>query len=139
MRKVFISLIIFLVMASESLAGFKVTLPSSWIRQDSGSTMVIKSLKTNVSITASLNPTGGADFMDIVELLYIQMRGTDLEQDSEGDYTFNFTDSAGTEGVVIITSAEDYYSVITVSGLQDDDKKIQDDIDKILDSLEYDD
>ncbi|MBQ6772814.1 MAG: hypothetical protein IJP48_02005 [Synergistaceae bacterium] len=138
MRKVFISLIIFLVMASESLAGFKVTLPSSWIRQDSGSTMVIKSLNTNASIAAAINSMGGADFTEIVERLYIQMQGTDLEQDEDGDYSFSFVDNSGAEGFVIITGEDDYYLVISVSGFQDDEK-IKDDIANILDSLEYDD
>ena len=141
MRKVFVSLVIFLVMASESLAGFKVTLPSSWIRQDSGSTMVIKSLNTNASVTASINSTEGSDFTDIVERLYIRMGGTDLEEDEDGDYTFNFEDGSGTAGFVMVTSSEDYYFVISVSGLDEGEynKKLQEDINKILESLDYED
>lgn len=138
MRKVFISLIILLALISPVNAGFKVDVPSSWIREDSGSTMVIKSLNANASVAVAFNPMGGASLTDIVERLYIQMNGTDLEQDEDGDYSFNFTNNSGAEGFVMVTSEEDYYLVVSVSGYQDDDK-IKEDVTKILDSLDYED
>ena len=138
MRKVFISLIIFLVMASESVAGFKVRVHSGWIREDSGSTMVIKSLNTNASVAVAFNSMGGAALTDIAERLYIQMKGTDLAQDSDGDYNFNFVNNSGAQGFVMVTGEENYYLVISASGFQDDEK-IQDDISSILDSLDYED
>ena len=138
MRKIFISLIIFLVMTSQALAAFKVNLPSGWIRHDSANTMVIKSLNTNASVVVAINSMGEADLTDIAERLYVQMGGTDLAQDEDGDYYFNFVNNSGAAGFVMITREEDHYLVISVTGYQDDEKT-KENVTQILDSLDYED
>lgn len=136
-RKVLI-IILLLAASSCAFAGITVRVPVGWIREDSGSTAVIKSLNSNASVAVAFNSTGGADITDIVERLYIQMGGTDLAQDSDGDYSFNFTSNSGAESIAMISGSDGYYLVISISGFHDDDK-IQDDIEKILDSLDYED
>ncbi|MBQ4468561.1 MAG: hypothetical protein IJR35_08285 [Synergistaceae bacterium] len=138
MRKLLISLVIIfsLIAPVQVHAEFKVTTPSGWFRQDSGSTMVIKSLDSNASVAVAFNPLGGADFTDIVERLYIQMKGTGLAQDSDGDYSFSFTHNSGAEGVAMISESDGHYVVLTLSGFQDDEK-IQNDMNIILDSVEW--
>ena len=138
MRKIFISLIIFLVMTSQALAAFKVNLPSGWIRHDSANTMVIKSLNTNASVVVAINSMGEADLTDIAERLYVQMGGTDLAQDEDGDYYFNFVNNSGAAGFVMLTNDKDNYLAISVTDYKDNEK-IQDDITQILDSLDYED
>ena len=138
MRKIFISLIIFLVMTSQALAGFKVNVPSSWIRRDTVNTIVIKSLNTNASVAAAINSMGEADLTDITERLYVQMGGTDLAQDEDGDYYFNFVNNSGAAGFVMLTNDKDNYLAISVTDYKDNEK-IQDDITQILESLDYED
>ena len=136
-RKVLI-IILLLAASSCAFAGITVRVPLGWIREDSGSTAVIKSLNSNASVAIAFNSTGGADITDIVERLYIQMGGTDLAQDSDGDYSFNFTNNSGAPSIALISGSDGYYLVISISGFHDDEK-IQDDIEKILDSLDYED
>ena len=137
MRKIFISVvIIILVMASCSHAAFRVSVPDGWTRKDSGNTVVISSLSSAASVAVAFNHMGGADLTDIVERLYIQMGGTDLAQDEDGDYSFTFTNNSGASSVALITGGDGYYLVISLSGFENDESA-QNDIERILDSLDW--
>ena len=119
----------------QKFGNFSVDVPIGWDANLQGSTLVIKSHNTNASIAVAFNRMGDADFTDIVERLYLQMDGTDLEQDKDGDYSFNFRNSSGVDGVVLVTMAEDYYLVLSMTGVDEDNK----DIDTILDSIDWND
>ena len=78
---------------------------------------------------------GDTPLSDIVERLYVQMDGRDLEQDEDGDYSFSFMNTAGAESVALVTGSEGYYLVISMSGF--DDENLTGDFEKILDSIDW--
>ena len=134
-RKKFFSVIIFCTvffMAVSTSADvqkfrhFSVDVPSGWTAYEQGSTLIIKSQKTDASVAVAFNSMGEASLSDIVERLYLQMDGTDLEQDEDGDYMFNFTNTAGVDSVAL-----------AITGF--DDEKVEGDLQKILDSIDWED
>ena len=65
------------------------------------------------------------------------MSGENLEQDEDGDYTFTFTNLAGGESLAMITGGDGYYLVLSMTGYNIDG--IEDDLNTIIDSLDYED
>ena len=114
---------------------FSVDVPVGWDADLQDSTLIIKSRSTDASITVAFNQMDNEDFTDIVERLYLQMDGTDLEQDEDGDYSFNFRNLAGVDSVALITGAEEYYLVLSITGF--DDESVQKDLEQILDTIDW--
>jgi len=143
MKKIFCSLALILIFAScscakpEAFGNFRAEIPSGWSGDLQGSTLVIKNSDKNASVAVAFNQMGEAQLSDIVERLYIQMDGRDLEQDEDGDYNFAFKNSAGAESVALVTAEEGYYLVISLSGF--DDESLSSDFEKILDSIDWED
>ena len=143
MKKFFYSLIIILIFNSilyakpQTFGNYRAEVPSGWSGELQGSTLVIKNNNKNASIAIAFNQMGDASLADIVERLYIQMDGRDLEQDEDGDYSFSFVNLSGAESVALITGSEGYYLVISMSGFEDD--SLQSDFEKILDSIDWED
>ena len=121
----------------QTFGNFRAEIPSGWSGELQGSTLVIKHENKNASIAIAFNEMGDASLSDIVERLYIQMDGRDLEQDEDGDYTFSFVNLAGVESIALVTGSEGYYLVISMSGFENDD--LQGDFEKILDSIDWED
>ena len=119
----------------QSFGNFRADVPDGWKGELQGSTLVIKNNSVPASVAIAFNHMGGANLSDIVERLYIQMDGRDLEQDDDGDYSFNFENSAGKESVALVTGGDGYYLVISLSGFNDEN--LQDDFEKILDSIDW--
>lgn len=142
-RKIFVSMLVILVVVSQasakirSFGHFRVEVPSGWTAELQGQTLIVKSEHVNASVAVAFAETGGASFTDIVERLYTQMDGDNLEQDSDGDYTFTFTNVAGGESVAIIINAEGYYLVLSITGY--DIEEVQSDLEVILDSVDWED
>ena len=118
--------------------------PSGWTVEQQGSVIVIKSLSNNASIAVAVNSLGDASLTDIAEHLYIQMSGKNLEQDEDGDYTFTFTNTSGAEGLAILTdSQEGRYILMSVTGYgttkYGNGEALNDEIDRIIDSLDWND
>ena len=112
--------------------------PSGWTVEQQGTVTVIKSLTSNASVAVAVNSLGEASLTDIAEHLYIQMGGENLEQDSDGDYTFTYKNTSGADGMAILTdSGEGRYILMSVSGYEN--KELQGEIDAIIDSLDWDD
>ena len=143
-RKVFVCALLIFVMISQAHARvqrfghFRVNVPSGWSGELQGQTLIVKSKSANASIAVAFAETGEASFSDIVERLYVQMGGENLEEDSDGDYTFTFKNLAGGESFAIITgSDEGYYLVLSVTGYDNDDLK--EDLEAIMDSVDWED
>ena len=123
-RKIFLYMIVILVMAMVSQASakiqkfehFSVNVPTGWSAELQGQTLLVKSKRMNASVAVAFAETGGASLSDIAERLYTQMEGEDIERDSDGDYTFTFTNLAGGRSFAIITGTEEYYLVLSVTG-----------------------
>ena len=143
MKKFFCSLIFIFIFISGAMANvrtfgnFRAEVPAGWNGELQGSTLVIKNPNANASIAIAFNKMGKADLSDIVERLYIQMDGRDLEQDEDGDYTFSFVNTAGAESIALVTGSEGYYLVISMSGFEDEN--LTSDFEKILDSIDWED
>lgn len=141
MKKFLCSVLIILIFASCSLAkpeafgNYRAEIPSGWSGELQGSTLVIKNAGANASIAVAFNQMGDAQLSDIVERLYVQMDGRDLEQDEDGDYIFSFANMAGTESVALVTGGDGYYLVISMSGF--DNEELTGDFEKILDSIDW--
>ena len=144
MRKVLccVALIALMIMPSfgreRRIGNLIADIPSGWTAQQKGSVTVISHESGKASVSVAVNSLGEASLTDIAERLYTQMSGEDLEQDSDGDYTFTFTDINGLEGLVILTDSEDgRYILMSVSGYGDGG--FDDEIDGIIDSLDWED
>ena len=141
MKKIFCSLILILIFSSAAIASvkafgnFRAEVPEGWEGELQGSTLVIKHKTKKASIAIAFNQMGGADLTDIVERLYIQMDGRDLEQDEDGDYNFVFVNASGVDSIALITGNEGYYLVISMSGFEDED--LTSDFEKVLDSIDW--
>ena len=141
MKKFFCCLILILTLAGtayakpEAFGNFRAEIPSGWTGELQNTTLVIKHKSKTASVAVAFNQMGGAELSDIVERLYIQMEGRDLEQDEDGDYNFIFVNSAGVESIALITGADGYYLVISMSGF--DNESLSSDFEKILDSIDF--
>lgn len=143
MKKFFCSLILILTLTGASFANieafgnFRADIPSGWSGELQNTTLVIKHDSKPASLAVAFNEMGEANLSDIVERLYIQMEGRDLEQDDDGDYNFFFTNAAGKESIALITAEDGYYLIISMSGF--DDESLTSDFEKILDSIDWED
>ena len=144
MRKIFLCATIILALALPSSASVKhfgplsVEVPKGWTASQHGSATVIKSSRSNASVTVAVNPMGEASLGDIAGKLCEQMNGHDLERDSDGDYTFYFTNHAGAECFAMISDAEDgRYILMSAAGLETEDEKIRSEIEAVIDSMEW--
>lgn len=144
MRKIFLCMTIILALNVTAFAGVKtfgplsVEVPSGWTASQQGAATVIKSSRSNASVTVAVNPMGEASLGDIAERLCEQMNGRELERDSDGDYTFYFTNHAGAECFAMLSDAEDgRYILMSAAGLETEDEKIKSEIEAVIDSLEW--
>ena len=141
LRKMFMAMIAVLVLACgagaevQRFGHFTVNVPAGWKGELQGSTMVVKSERKNASLAVAFNETGGASLSDIVERLYVQMEGENLEQDEDGDYTFTFKNLAGADSVAIVTEDEGYYLVLSLSGFEDEE--VMAELEAIMDSVDF--
>ena len=145
MRKIILSIVLIIVSIIPAIGevqrygSLTADVPSGWTVEQQGSVTVIKSLSNNASIAVAVNSLGDATLTDIAEHLYIQMSGKNLEQDEDGDYTFTFTNTSGAEGLAILTdSQEGRYILMSVTGYGNDEA-LNDEIDRIIDSLDWND
>ncbi|MBQ6775118.1 MAG: hypothetical protein IJP53_01545 [Synergistaceae bacterium] len=142
-RKIFLCALMLLVLASAALArpqafgNFRAEIPAGWSGDLQGSTLVIKNDTAKASLAVAFNEMGEASLTDIVERLYVQMDGRDLEQDDDGDYNFSFVNMAGAESVALISGGDGYYLVVSMSGFEDE--ALHDDFETILDSIDWED
>ena len=143
MKKIFLAILAILIFSSclyakpESFGNFRVEIPTGWKGELQGSTLVIKNSEANASLAVAFNEMGNTPLSEIVERLYVQMDGRDLEQDEDGDYSFSFVNMAGAESIALVTGSEGYYLVISMSGFDNDN--LTDDFEKILDSIDWED
>ena len=120
---------------TQRFGNYVVNVPSGWRGELQGQTLVVKSESVNASVAVAFAEMGEASFTDIVERLYIQMKGENLEQDEDGDYTFTFKNLAGGESLAMISGDDGYYLVLSITGYDDDE--VQEDLEAIIDSLDY--
>ena len=143
MRKVCLCAVLVLVLAfpvsakSQKFGHFRVDVPSGWKAELQGQTLLVKSQSVNASLAVAFAEMGEASFTDIVERLYIQMKGENLQQDEDGDYSFTFTNLAGGESIALITGADGYYLVLSITGY--DNEEVQEDLETIMDSIDWED
>ncbi len=116
---------------------FSVDVPSDWTVEQNDAELMLKSQSTDASVSISLNKTDGEELSDIAERLYLKFNGDDFEQDNDGDYSFNFTNVSGDDSVALITGNENYYLVFSITGF--DDENAENDLQKILSTLDWDD
>lgn len=142
-RKIFLCTLIILVLASQASAKiqrfghFKVDVPSGWTGELQGQTLLVKSNSVNASLAVAFAETGEASFTDIVERLYIQMKGENLQQDEDGDYSFTFKNLAGGESIALVMGDDGYYLVLSLTGY--DNEEVQEELDAIMDSVDFED
>jgi len=97
-----------------------------------------KVIASNASVTVAVNPMGEASLGEIAGRLCEQMNGHDLERDSEGDYTFLFTNHAGAGCFALLTDAEDgRYILLSASGVDSCSNNECSEIEAVIDSLEW--
>ena len=143
MRKLLLSVIMLLVIIHSAYADVQkfgniiVDVPSGWEGSLQGSTLVVKSKTKSASLAIAFNSMGNANLTDIAERLYIQMGGENLEQDEDGDYSFTFKNLAGTDSIALVGGADGYYIVVSITGFQDE--SVHEDMERIIDSLDYED
>ena len=142
-RKIFLCAVIILALSlpvsakTQKFGHFRVDVPPGWRGELQGQTLLVKSESVNASVAVAFAETGEASFTDIVERLYIQMKGENLQQDEDGDYSFTFTNLAGGESIALITGADGYYLVLSITGYDNED--IQEDLETIIDSIDWED
>ena len=143
MKKFLLTVIIFSLtlpaMASVKHFGpLSVDVPKGWTASQQGSATVIKSLRSNASVTVAVNPMGEASLGEIAGRLCEQMNGHDLERDSEGDYTFLFTNHAGAGCFALLTDTGDgRYILLSASGVDSCSNNECSEIEAVIDSLEW--
>ena len=145
-RKIFVFLfgvVISLMLISQAYAELKkfdrvsVNIPNGWSADQNEKTVILKSNKAEASIEISLAEIDNdSELSDIVEKLYIERDGVDLEQDDEGDYSFSFKNSSGSESIALITGTDDYYLLVSMTGFENE--SIQPDLETILESIDWD-
>lgn len=142
-RRIFLCAVMVLALAFQASAKtqkfghFRVDVPSGWKGELQGQTLLVKSESVNASVAVAFAEMGEASFTDIVERLYIQMKGDNLQQDEDGDYSFTFKNLAGGESFAIVTGEDGYYLVLSLTGY--DNEEIQEDLETIMDSIDFED
>lgn len=109
--------------------------PASWTAEQQGATVVLKAVSSDASLSLASGKMGEATLEEIAKKLYEQLGGVDLEEDEEGDFYFEYKDTAGVQcGVWVYAGDEGEYLVMASSG---DDQPGGEMIEKILDSIHY--
>lgn len=140
-RRIFLCTLIVIVLASQAPAKtqrfghFKVDVPSGWTGELQGQTLLVKSDSVNASLAVAFAEMGEASLTDIVERLYIQMKGDNLQQDEDGDYSFTFRNLAGGESIALVMGDDGYYLVLSLTGY--DDESVQEELEAIMDSVDF--
>ena len=112
-----------------------VNVPKNWTAEQQGATLVIKSNKSNASLSLAVSSMGEASLGDIAKRLSRQLNGENFEKDNDGDYSFTYKDMAGVENYVLITDFNDgRYGLLAFCFENDKDYET---ISKIMDSIEY--
>ena len=143
MHRLLLSVVMLLVIVHSACADVQkfgniiVDVPSGWEGSLQGSALVVKSQTKNASIAIAFNKMGNADLTDIVERLYTQMGGENLEQDSDGDYSFTFKNLGGADSIALVGGSDGYYIVVSITGFQDE--SLHEDMERIIDSIDYED
>ena len=109
--------------------------PAGWTAEQQGAAVVLKAVSSDASLSLASGKMGEATLEEIAKKLYEQLGGVDLEEDEEGDFYFEYKDTAGVQcGVWVYAGVEGEYLVMASSG---DDQPGGEMIDKILDSVRY--
>ena len=109
--------------------------PASWTAEQQGATIVLKAVSSDASLSLASGKMGEATLEEIAKKLYEQLGGVDLEKDEDGDFYFEYKDTAGVQcGVWVYAGDEGEYLVMASSG---DDQPGGEMIDRILDSVRY--
>ena len=141
-RKIFMGFMISLMLVCSSFAdvqkfsNFSVNIPAGWKARQQGEALIIESNNGTSSLEISSDKLGESPLSDIVEKMYTQREGVDLEQDDDGDYSFSFKNSSGSESITLITEGDGYYLAITMTGFEDE--SVQGDFETLLDSIDWD-
>ena len=140
--KIFMCLILSFVLCRSSYAELQkfdnvsVNVPNGWSAEQKEQTILLKSDSSKASMEIFFGKINEGVFSDIVEKLYIEREGVDLEQDDDGDYSFNFKNNLGSESIALITGTDDYYLLISMTGFEDE--TVQPDLESILESIDWD-
>ena len=135
-------MIISLMMISQASAqlqkfnNISVNVPEGGSTEQQGANLILKSGNGASSIAILFNKLGKTQLSDIVEKLYIEREGVDLEEDDDGDYSFSFKNPSDSESIALITGTDDYYLVVSMTGFEDE--AIQGDLQTILESIDWD-
>ena len=109
--------------------------PAGWTAEQQGAAVVLKAVSSDASLSLASGKMGEATLEEIAKKLYEQLGGVDLEEDEEGDFYFEYKDTAGVQcGVWVYAGVEGEYLVMASSG---DDQPGGEMIDRILDSVRY--
>ena len=140
-RKIFVCLIMSLMLISQASAELQkfdrvsVNVPKGWHAEQQRNTVVLKSANSEASMEILLAEIGDSELSDVVEKLYIEREGVDLEEDDDGDYSFSFKDSSGAESIALITGTDNYYLLVSMTGFENE--SIQPDLESILESIDW--
>lgn len=109
--------------------------PVGWTAEQQGATIVMKAVSSDASLSLASGKMGEASLEEIAKKLYEQLGGVDFEEDDEGDFYFEYKDTAGVQcGVWVCAGDEGEYLVMASSG---DNQPGGEMIDKIVDSIRY--
>ena len=140
-RKFFACVMISLLLISQAYAELQkfdrvsVNVPNAWNAEQKENTIILKSNSSEASMEISFAKIGDEELSDVVEKLYIEREGVDLEQDDDGDYSFSFKDSSGAESIALITGTDNYYLLVSMTGFENE--SIQPDLESILESIDW--
>ncbi|MBQ9565409.1 MAG: hypothetical protein IJU98_07480 [Synergistaceae bacterium] len=109
--------------------------PDGWTAEQQGTTIVMKAASSDVSLSLASGKLGEASLEDVARRLYEQLGGVDFEEDEEGDFYFEYRDTAGVQsGVWVYAGDEEEYLVLASSG---GDKPGGEQIETIVSSIQY--
>ncbi len=109
--------------------------PAGWTAEQQGATIILKAISSDASLSLASGRMGEASLEEIALKLYEQLGGVDFEEDEEGDFYFEYRDTAGVEFCVwVYTGGEDEYLVMASSGNNPSEDEM---IDRIVDSIRY--
>ena len=142
MRKILVCLILSLMLIPQAYAELKkfdrvsVNVPNDWSAEQKDESVILKSSNAEAFVEIFIAKLNDELLSDVVEKLYIEREGVDLEQDDDGDYSFSFKNSSGSESIALITGTDDYYLLVSMAGFEDE--TVQKDLETILESIDWD-
>ena len=104
--------------AVQDFGRFTIDVPSGWTATQDGSTVGIVKNDNTASMSITIDSTEGASLKDIAEEFSKAFSGTKPEKDSDGDFSFDFTNQNGVSSHCIVTSEEGEYALLVLTGLE---------------------